>query len=121
MRYCWDEDPKGVIVTTTTEERTVVEELRVQGTYLLAQVRDLLHEGNIRRITIKNDEERVVLEIPLTIGVAGALLLPTAAAIGAVAALLTDCTIEVVKVVEPTEMEPADGAWESARNEPEIS
>lgn len=107
-------------MTTSTDERTVVEELKLQGSQVLGQIRDLIHEGNVRRITIKNDEDRTVLEIPLTIGVAGALLVPTLAAIGAVAALLTECSIEVVKVIPDPEPKPVDGAWESARNEPDI-
>jgi hypothetical protein len=109
------------VTTQTTQERTVVEELKLQGSQVLDQIKALIHEGNVRRITIKTDEGKTVMEIPLTIGVAGALLLPTLAAVGAVAALLTDCTIEVVKVVEATEPEPPDGAWESARNEPDLS
>jgi hypothetical protein len=109
-----------VTVTTSTDERTVVEELKLHGNQVLAQIRELIHEGNVRRITIKNDEGRTVLEIPLTIGVAGALLVPTLAAIGAVAALLTECSIEVVKVIPEPEPEPIDAAWESARNEPDL-
>lgn len=85
---------------TTPEGRTIVEEMKLQGHQVLGQLSDLIHEGNVRRITIKNDEGRVVIEIPLTIGVAGALLVPTLAAVGAVAALLTDCSIEVVKVMD---------------------
>ncbi|HUT86485.1 MAG TPA: DUF4342 domain-containing protein, partial [Candidatus Heimdallarchaeota archaeon] len=56
--------------------------------------------GNIRRITIKNKEGKTLIEIPLTFGVVGALFLPTLAAIGAIAALVTECTIVVEKVEE---------------------
>ena len=78
-----------------------VDEFQIKGEEVLAKVRELVHEGNVRRITILNHDGRTVLEVPLTVGVVGALLLPTAAAIGAVAALVTDCTIKVVREKEP--------------------
>ena len=62
------------------------EEFRVSGEELLAKIKQLVHEGNIRRIVIKNEEGKILIEIPLTIGVVGALLLPVWAAIGAIAA-----------------------------------
>jgi len=74
------------------------EEYRVDGDELLRKVKDLVHEGNVRRIIIKNEEGRKIIEIPLTIGVVGAVLLPVWVAIGAVAAVVTDCTIEVERV-----------------------
>ena len=57
-----------------------------------------MRQGNIRRVTIKNKEGKTLIEIPLTFGVVGAVLLPTLAAIGAIAALVTECTIVVEKV-----------------------
>ena len=75
-----------------TEE---TEEYRVDGDELLKKVKDLVHEGNVRRVIIKNDEGKRIIEIPLTIGVVGAVLLPVWVAIGAIAAVVTDCTIEV--------------------------
>ncbi len=75
-------------------QRTKMETIKVEGGQLLDQVKQLIHEGNVRRISIKQGE-RTVIEIPLTIGVAAALLAPPLAAVGALAALLTDCTIEV--------------------------
>lgn len=80
-----------------SEEKIRTEEVKVTGEALLGAVKQLLHEGNIRRIIIKNDEGKTLMEIPLTIGVVGVLLLPTLAAIGAIAALVTDCTIIVEK------------------------
>jgi hypothetical protein len=77
-----------------------VDEFQIKGEEVLAKVRELVHEGNVRRIIILNNDGRTVLEVPLTVGVVGALLLPTAAAIGAVAALVTDCTIKVVREEE---------------------
>src|SRR5579859_2656277 len=71
------------------------------GEQLLAKVKELLHEGNVRRIIIKQ-EGRTVLEIPLTIGVIGAVVAPMLAAVAAIGAAVTNCTIEVVRV-EPAE------------------
>jgi hypothetical protein len=82
------------------EERVRIDEYQVSGDNLLAQVKDLVHEGNIRRIIIKNDEGERLIEIPLTLGVVGIALLPVWAAIGAIAALVADCTVIVEKVEE---------------------
>lgn len=71
------------------------EEFKVDGEDLLKKVKSLIAEGNIRRISIRNKEGKHVLDIPLTVGVVGAVLVPTLAAVGAVAALLTECTIVV--------------------------
>ena len=73
------------------------EEFKIDGEHLLSRVKELIHEGNIRRITIKNEKGDTVLEIPLTLGALGAVLLPTLAAVGAVAALVTKCSIIVEK------------------------
>jgi hypothetical protein len=82
-----------------TDKKSRVEEFEVDGDKIVETVKRLVHEGNIRRITIKNEEGKSLIEIPLTFGVVGAVLLPTLAAIGALAALVTRCTI----VVERTE------------------
>jgi len=71
------------------------EEYRVCGEDLLSRVKELVREGNVRRITIRSDEGNTLIEIPLAIGVVGAMLLPVWAAVGAVAALVTNCTISV--------------------------
>lgn len=71
------------------------ESFRVSGENLLKEVRRLIKEGNIRRITIKDKNDKTILEFPLTIGVVGAVLAPALAAVGAVAALVTECTISV--------------------------
>ena len=85
------------------------EEFRVSGEAVLAKVKELVREGNVRRITIKNDEGRTLIEIPLTIGVIGTVLLPVWAAIGAIAALVANLTIAVERR-EPrgSDAEPAD-------------
>ena len=82
------------------EGKVTTEEYQVDGDDLLHKVKELVHEGNIRRIIIKNEEGDRLIEIPLTLGVVGIALLPVWAAIGAIAALVTDCTILVEKVAE---------------------
>ena len=71
------------------------EEFKIKGEQLLEKVKKLLKEGNIRKITIKNKNGKELLSFPLTIGVFGAVLAPMLAAVGAVAALVTECTISV--------------------------
>lgn len=78
------------------------ETVQLQGGQLLDKVRQLIHEGNVRRITVKHDG-RTIAEFPLTVGVVGTIFAPILAAIGALAALLAECTIEV----ERTEEAPA--------------
>lgn len=78
------------------------EELKVTGDQLVATVKKLVHEGNVRRIILKSESGETFLEIPLTVGVVGAMLLPLWAALGAVAALVSGMTI-VVERQEPTE------------------
>jgi len=73
------------------------EEFKVSGEELLAKIKGLIKEGNIRRIIIKNEKGETLIEIPLTYAVVGALLAPTLAAVGAIAALVTKCTIVVEK------------------------
>lgn len=75
------------------------EEFKVNGEELLKKVKELINEGNVRHITIKNKEGKSVLEVPLTIGVVGAVLAPPLAAVGAIAALLTECTIAVEREI----------------------
>lgn len=73
------------------------EEFRVAGEELIARIKKLVEEGNIRRVIIKNKEGKIVFEIPLTFGVVGALIAPQLAAIGAIAALLSEATVVVEK------------------------
>lgn len=61
----------------------------------MKKVKELIHQGNIRKITITNKEGKTILVLPLTLGVVGAVLAPMLAAVGAIAALVTDCTITV--------------------------
>ena len=70
------------------------ESFKVAGVQLLDAVKKLVHEGSVRRIIIKQ-EGRTVAEFPMTVGVVGAVFAPVLAAVGALAAVLTECTIEV--------------------------
>lgn len=78
-------------------ETNTKEEFSVSGEEVLKKVKEIIKEGNVRKIIIKNEEGKEVITIPLTIGAVGIILLPALAAIGAVAALLTKCTIVVVR------------------------
>ena len=80
-----------------SKEKFRTEEFRVDGDELLAKIKNLVNEGNIRRVIIKDKQGKVVFEIPLTFGVVGVLLAPQLAAIGAIAALLTEATVVVEK------------------------
>jgi hypothetical protein len=73
------------------------ETFKVKGEEVLARVKQLVHEGNVRRIVVKS-ADRTVAEFPLSLGVVGAVAAPMLAAVGALAALLTECTIEVERV-----------------------
>jgi hypothetical protein len=75
------------------------EEFRVSGEELLGRIKELIHAGNIRRVTIKNKDGQTIVEFPVTVGVVGALLAPSLAAVGAIAALVGEATV----VVEKTE------------------
>jgi hypothetical protein len=77
-----------------------VEHIKIDGDRLIAEVKRLVAEGNVRRISIKQGEHTGA-EFPLTVGVAGAVLAPWLAAIGAIAALVTDCSIEVERAAKP--------------------
>jgi len=80
------------------EPKVRTEEFQVKGDMLVAKIKELVHEGNIRRILIKNEEGRTLVDLPLTWSVVGVLVAPQLAAIGALAALLTHGTIVVEKV-----------------------
>lgn len=73
------------------------EEFKVNGEELIKKVKELIAAGNARRIIIKSEAGETIIEIPLTLGAVGALLAPTLAAVGTIAALVTKCTIVVVK------------------------
>ena len=81
------------------DPKTHSEEFQFSGDTLLAKIRQIIHEGNIRRVIIKNEEGRTLIDIPLTFGVVGTLLAPQLAAIGAIAALVLRGSIVVEKEV----------------------
>ncbi len=74
---------------------TKKENYEVRGEEVLKKVKELIKEGNVRRIIIKDKKDKVLVEFPLTIGVVGAVLAPVLAAVGAIAALVAECTISV--------------------------
>jgi hypothetical protein len=88
---------------THMSEKIRVEEFEVTGEKLVATVKQIIRGGNIRRVTIRNEKGESLIEFPLTLGVAGALILPQLAAVGAIAALVTKCSIVVEKVIEEDE------------------
>ena len=89
-------------MTDEVSTETRAEEHKVRGENLVSKIKEILHEGNVRRISIKNEDGKELIEIPLTLGVVGTLLLPAWAAVGAIAALVTNCSI----VVEREDDEP---------------
>ena len=76
-------------------KKKTTETFEIKGEDLVKKVKELVHEGNVRRIIVKNKEGKTFVEFPLTVGVVGAFLLPALAAVGAVAALVTECSIVV--------------------------
>lgn len=77
------------------DKTTHTESMEVKGDDPVGRIKEIVHEGNVRRIIIKNDEGEKLIELPVTVGVIGTLLAPPLAAVGAVAALVAKCTIEV--------------------------
>jgi hypothetical protein len=82
---------------TAGPEPKKTEEFRLSGSEVLDKIKDLIHQGNIRRIIIKNEEGKTLIEIPLTLGVIGAALMPVLAAVGAIAAIAAHLIIVVEK------------------------
>ncbi len=101
MTYCWKcgakltEEDKFCTVCGAKVSRVTREEFTVSGDDLIERVRQLLHEGNVTRVIVKDAKGRVLLEIPATIGVIGVVLAPWLAALGVIAALVTNCKIVV--------------------------
>ncbi len=85
-------------MTTGTTENVRTEQHKVAGDRLVERIKELIHQGNIRRVIVKHDDGRTLMEIPLTLGVVGAVLMPIWVALGAIAALAASYTIEVEKV-----------------------
>ncbi len=79
----------------SAKETSSKEQFKVYGHDLVKKIKELVKEGNIRRIIIKNEKGKVMMEVPITFAVIGAVFAPVLAALGALAALMTQCTIEV--------------------------
>jgi hypothetical protein len=103
LSYCWKcgakltEQDRFCPVCGAAKAKVVKEEFTVSSSDLIEKVRQLLHEGNVTRIIVKDERDRTLLEIPATIGLIGALLAPWLAALGAITALATNCKIIVEK------------------------
>jgi len=89
------EDDKFCSACGAPVARTVREEFSISSDNLIERVKELLHEGNVTRIIVKDEKGKVLLEIPATVGVIGVVLVPWLAALGAIAALATNCRIVV--------------------------
>jgi Domain of unknown function (DUF4342) len=87
-------------MSNPSEKRTFIEEIELAGEQLVDKVKDLLHEGNVRRLRVRH-EGHTVLEIPVTLAAVGVILAPVLAAVGAVAAALTRCTVEIEREAGP--------------------
>ena len=84
------------------------EEFRVKGEELVEKVKQLIHEGNVRRLIIKDEDGKIYLEIPVTFGLIGAIFAPMLAAVGAVAAMVANLKVEVVRDEDPPAPEKKD-------------
>jgi len=82
----------------TKSGKSRTEEFKLDGSEILGKIKEIIHQGNIRRIILKNEEGKTFVEIPLTVGLVGAAFAPVLAAIGAIAALVSKLTIVVEKV-----------------------
>ena len=81
--------------TNPTTSTTWTEKIDVSGGHLAAKVKELVHEGNVRRIVVKDPDGKIVIEVPVTVGVVGLLVAPSIAALGAIAAVAADYSIEI--------------------------
>jgi hypothetical protein len=101
---CTEEEPMDTSTQPPgPDERGPCDEVKVTGENLLATIRELIREGNYRRIIIRNEQGHTLLEIPLTMGLVGALLLPVWAAIGAMAAMASGFSIIVERPRPPAD------------------
>jgi uncharacterized protein DUF4342 len=100
--FCKEEKEQEAMTQTdpnaNVEQKTIYEELQVAGEQLLTRVKEVVREGNVRRLIIKGEDGHTILELPLTVGVVGILAAPQLAAIGALCALVTRCSIQVIRV-----------------------
>ena len=101
-----NEQPRGMDHTTEEDEDTFTEKIEIAASDLVERTKELIEEGNVRRLIIRNQEDEVLLEVPLTAGVvvggAVTIVAPVLAALGALAALLTHVKVEIVRA-KPSE------------------
>lgn len=90
-------------MTKSDENYTIEETIKVKGEKLLETVREIIREGNARRIIIKDKKGKTLVEFPLTLGVVGTVFAPVLAAVGAIAALISECSITIIKDRVPPE------------------
>jgi len=101
LPYCWkcgaklNDDDKFCPVCGAAKAKLTTEEFTVSSDNLIERVKELLHEGNVTRVIVKDEKGKVLLEIPATVGVIGVVLVPWLAALGVIAALATKCRIVV--------------------------
>ena len=97
--------PPGANVSLAMDFGSIVEEVHVLGRDLVDKVRDLIHEGNVQRIVVKDEHGNTFIEIPVTVAAVGAILAPLLAAVGAISALVAKFTIVIVR----SEPKPPEG------------
>jgi hypothetical protein len=93
------ESVKKAAAQAADDAKVVVKDVKVMADNLLKTAKDLINEGNVRRITVKDNQGRVVASFPVSVGVVGALLAPALVALGALSAVMTECTLSVEKTV----------------------
>jgi D-aminopeptidase len=86
-------------------DKTCWESFKVEGESVIDNIKGLIHEGNVRRVVVQH-EDRTIAEFPLTAGVLGTVLAPVLAAVGALVALLKDCTIRIERVAQESAKQP---------------
>jgi hypothetical protein len=96
MCFVW----RSIMSKKQKSDKSKTEEFKLEGGEIISKIHELIHEGNIRRIIIKNEEGKTLIEIPLLIGLVGAALAPVLAAVGAIGALVAKLTIIVEKTEE---------------------
>jgi hypothetical protein len=87
----------------TQKDNSYQESFKVSGDEILSKIKEIIKEGNARRIIIKNEKDETIMEFPLTVGAIGIVLAPIFAAVGALTALATKCTIIFEKKVDETQ------------------
>lgn len=101
MAHCWKcgaklkDDDKFCYVCGASAKKVVTEEFYVSADNLIEKIKQILHEGNVTRVIVKDEKGTVMLEIPATVGIIGAVIAPWLAALGVIAALATNCKIVV--------------------------